>query len=370
MDTKNAKGKGSNRMCRAGKDGRLRVCPGQKDKRRVEQRNARRRLQSMVTSLNKRRAKFDEKVKTLNAEAVAQGQPPLDEKTLKAMEAKEVLLHADSVSYMRHSEYAHAAIKQMTADGKATDQTFKVKTTEGGETQWIPERAKLHQEIVREELEKAQNVPLDRQAVISGGLGGAGKSRLLKGQSGIDMSQYLVINPDDIKEIMAAKGMIPKVDGLTPMEASPLVHMEATHITMLMTEIAIGRGMNIIHDTTMANVPVTKGKIEDLRKAGYKNVRAIFVDITPESSGERANKRHLRGHNEYLMGIGQGGRLLPKHLTEAQQTDNPDFNSKNAEGFVEMLDSGYFDSFEAYDNDVHGREAIRLKSVNKSLNAA
>ena len=357
-------------MCRAGKDGRVRACPGQKNKDRVAKRNARRRFTDMTTSLNKRAAQFAEKVEQLNKEALAEGKPPLDADTLKAMEAKEVLLQASSVTYKRHAEYAHATISQMTKEGKSTDQVFKQRVTEGGETEWLPERAKLHLEIVREELEKAKNVPLDRQAVISGGLGGAGKSRILQNRSNLDLTQYLVINPDDIKEVMAAKGLIPKVDGLSPMEASPLVHAEASHITTLITKIAVSRGMNIIHDTTMANLPVTKGKIEDLRSAGYKNVRAIFVDITPESSGTRANKRHLRGHNEYLRGIGQGGRLLPKHLTELQRTDNPDYNSKNAEGFVEMLEGGYFDSHEAYDNDVHGRDPIKLKSVNKSLNAS
>lgn len=355
-------------MCRAGKDGRVRICPGQKDKVRLAKRNARRRFKDMATSLNKRQARFNEKVEQLNKEALEQGKPPLDADNLKAMEAKEVLLQADSITYKRHSEYAHATIAQMVKEGKATDQIFKRRVTEGGETEWLPERAQLHFEIVREELEKAKNVPLDRQAVISGGLGGAGKSRILQNRSGLDLSQYLVINPDDIKEIMAAKGLVPKVDGLSPMEASPLVHAEASHITTLITKIAVERGMNIIHDTTMANVPVTKGKIEDLRAAGYKSVKAIFVDITPESSGARAAKRHLRGHNEYLRGIGQGGRLLPKHLTELQRTDNPDYNSKNAEGFVEMEAEGYFDSWEAYDNDVHGRDPIKLKSVNKSVN--
>jgi predicted ABC-type ATPase len=357
-------------MCRAGKDGRVRICPGQKNKIKKDARNARRRLKDMTTSLNKRKARFEEKVERLNKEALAQGKSPLDEATLKEMEAKAVPLKASSITYKRHAEYAHATVKRLTEEGMATSNTFRTKTTKGGETVWMPERAKLHLEIVREELEKAKNVPLDRQAIISGGLGGAGKTTVLQTNSGIDLSQYITINQDDIKEIMAAKGMIPEVDGLTPMEASPLAHVEANHITLLITKIAVSRGMNIIHDTTMANVQITTSKINDLRAAGYTDVKAIFVDITPDTSGVRADKRHLDGHNDYLVGKGNGGRLLPKHLTELQRTDDPNFNSKNAEGFIEMDEAGCFDSWEAYDNDVHGRDPIKLKSVNKSLNAA
>ena len=65
-------------MCRAGKDGRVRICPGQKDKNRLAKRNARRRFKDMTTSLNKRQARFNEKVERLNKEALAEGKAPLD----------------------------------------------------------------------------------------------------------------------------------------------------------------------------------------------------------------------------------------------------------------------------------------------------
>ena len=42
------------------------------------------------------------------------------------------------------------------------------------------------------------------------------------------MSQYLMINPDDIKEEMARRGMVPEIEGLSPMEASDLVHEESS----------------------------------------------------------------------------------------------------------------------------------------------
>ena len=63
-----------------------------------------------------------------------------------------------------------------------------------------------------------------------GGLGGAGKTTILKGQANVDLSRYLMINPDDIKEEMAQRGLVPHIEGLSPMEASDLVHEESSAI--------------------------------------------------------------------------------------------------------------------------------------------
>jgi hypothetical protein len=45
-----------------------------------------------------------------------------------------------------------------------------------------------------------------------GGLGGAYKSTVLEKHAGIERSQYLTINPADIKEAMAERGLIPEVE--------------------------------------------------------------------------------------------------------------------------------------------------------------
>ena len=76
----------------------------------------------------------------------------------------------------------------------------------------------------------ASGVPNDHKAIIAGGLAGAGKTTVLEKHAGIDRSQYLTINPDDIKAEMAKRGMVPKVDGLSPMEASDLIHEESSYM--------------------------------------------------------------------------------------------------------------------------------------------
>ena len=80
-------------------------------------------------------------------------------------------------------------------------------TTDPDRQQWTAERDRIHGQIVREIYSEASAVPCEYRAIIAGGLGGAGKSTVLSEQLGIDRSQYLTINPDDIKEKMARRGL-------------------------------------------------------------------------------------------------------------------------------------------------------------------
>ncbi len=83
--------------------------------------------------------------------------------------------------------------------------------------------------------------------------GWAGKPTVLDEHAGIDRSQYLTINPDDIKEAMARRGLIPELDGLSPMEASDLVHAESSHVVKRLARRAMDDGKNIIWDITMSS---------------------------------------------------------------------------------------------------------------------
>ncbi len=90
-------------------------------------------------------------------------------------------------------------------------------------------------------MREAATCLVSGRAIIAGGLSGAGKSTVLDHYAGIDRSQYLTINPDDIKEKMADRGLIPQVDGLSPMEASDLVHEESSYIARRLALSGSGR---------------------------------------------------------------------------------------------------------------------------------
>jgi hypothetical protein len=69
---------------------------------------------------------------------------------------------------------------------------------------------------------------------IAGGLGGAGKTTVLEQHAGINSSGFPTINPDEFKEELARRDLVPDVPGLSPMEASSLVHQESSHIARML----------------------------------------------------------------------------------------------------------------------------------------
>jgi len=228
---------------------------------------------------------------------------------------------------------------------------------------WTPERTAVHETIISDYLAKSSDVPRDYKAVMAGGLGGAGKSTVLDLHAGIDQSQYLKINPDNIKEDLASRGLLPELDGVTPMEASDLAHEEASYIAKQLAGRAREQGINITWDITMSSLESTEKKIDDLRSSGYQQIVGVFVDIPIETSVARAEARHREGHEKYRAGEGFGGRLVRPELIYNQA--DSEWGSQNRRTFESLKPR--FDSWSIYDNSVDHR-APRL--IERSSNQA
>ncbi len=224
---------------------------------------------------------------------------------------------------------------------------------------WSPDRVAMHISIVTDRLAGAASVPRDGKAIIAGGLPGSGKTTVLRDQAGIDLSQYLTINPDEIKEEMARRGMIPELDGLSPMEASDLVHEEASAIAKQLARRALAEGVNVIWDVTMSSLESTEERISALRAAGYRRVEGVFVDIPIEVSVRRAEARHRADHEDYRAGIGLGGRYVPPEVIRSKA--DAEWGCKNRR-FYEAVKGG-LDRACRYDNSVDGRPAILAEEV-------
>jgi predicted kinase len=268
---------------------------------------------------------------------------------------------ADQPAPLTDAEYAEHVtdVRERLADayaaGKCTDRLF---TTDPDREQWTAERSREHAKIVDFFLARHQHVPHDRQAIIAGGLPGAGKTTVLGEHSGIDLSQYMIINPDDIKAELAGRGVVPSVDGLTPMEASDLAHEESSAIAKQLARKAVGLGMNLVWDITMSSETSTARRIDALRQAGYHRIEGIFIDIAPEVSVRRAEARHRADHEDYRSGTGLGGRYIAPEAVLAQA--DPEWGSKNRRQFEHVKNE--FDAYRRYDNSVDGRAPALAES--------
>lgn len=255
--------------------------------------------------------------------------------------------------YQDHTRDIEQRIGAALKDGLATDQQH---TLNGDGTTYTPERAALHKQIVDELAAKHRDVPSEGRAVIAGGLGGAGKSTVLGKFAGIDQSKFATVNPDDVKELMAERGMVPQVPGLSPMEAAALIHEESSTITNMLARRLYQDRKNVIWDITMSRRASVDKRLDELRSHGYDDIEAVFVDIPVETSVERALARHRRGLEKYRNGEGQGGRYVPPSIIRKAATAGA--SSANRQVFEELR--GRFDRWVMYDNSVTGRDPKRV----------
>ena len=76
-----------------------------------------------------------------------------------------------------------------------------------------------------------------------------------------------MINPDDFKQEMARRGMLPEIEGLSPMEASILL-MRISYLAKRLARRAEAEGKNLIWDITMATQDSTADRVRNLRESG------------------------------------------------------------------------------------------------------
>lgn len=215
---------------------------------------------------------------------------------------------------------------------------------------YSPERKALHNRLLREVLDKYKDVPCEAKVFMSGGISGAGKTTILS-KMGIDFQNYATVSSDDFKELLAREGAIPHVEGLTPMEASSLVHEESSHLADRLLLNLANQRKNLIYDFTMKSESTTMTRIGTLNNFGYQNkdIRIVFVDVPLSVSKGRAKTGYMVGLNNFDL----GGRWVPSFVADKQKAKTNRFNTANAETLVTMgskLEADGFPTPIVYDN--------------------
>lgn len=247
--------------------------------------------------------------------------------------------------------FVHRETQQAIDDGLETHIQFYNSST--GE--WDPKRAKIHEEILLEVMDKYKNTPNDRKVVFSAGLPGAGKTTVLTQYENLDINEWATISSDDFKELLAKKGLVPELEGLTSMEASTLVHEESSYLADELLKRLSSQGKNLIYDFTCKNEDSTLKRISKLQAYGYetKDMQFVFVDIPIDTAKERAKHRYLYGLNEGLEVERKnkqlkserkydeikpvlGGRFLPEDIIESSKPQNENYSSRNAETLIKL----------------------------------
>ena len=180
---------------------------------------------------------------------------------------------------------------------------------------WMAGRNREQGELVAEILREAGAVPRERRAVIAGGLPGAPKEAALE-RRGVDVSRYLAVSVDGVLTAMAARGLIPAVEGQSPLSAAVLAHAEAQYVAKRLALAAVNDGWNVILDVCLASRPSAESWAYALRFADYA-VTAMVADISIEESVTWSLTARQRGEEEYRRGRGYGGRPIPPEAVRA-----------------------------------------------------
>lgn len=256
-----------------------------------------------------------------------------------------------SIDANQRGLFVERETKQALDDGKSSyDQYYDVKKEE-----WSKERQVIHEELINQMLKQYESVPNDKQIVMSAGLPGAGKTTVLTRYENLNMEDWATISSDDFKEMLAANGHVPEIEGLTPMEASTLVHEESSYLADKLLEKLSSQGKNLIYDFTCKNEEKTKMRLSGLIDKGYetKNMQFVFVDIPVETAKERAKFRYVQGLNEGIENdhknkelefegkldeqrLTLGGRYLPEEVIDKSRPKGRIHSSINAEVLITL----------------------------------
>jgi predicted kinase len=260
-------------------------------------------------------------------------------------------------AYAAHVREVSKRLDDARAAGLRTEKLF---TLDPNHRKWTLERTHIHKSILDEKWQETAEVPCERRAIIAGGLGGSGKTTVLKEHVQVDQARYLTVDPDAFKKELADRGLVPDVPGLSPMEASSLAHEESSYLARQLAARALREGKNLIWDITMSSPSSAGMRVDELRAADYNRIDGVFVEIPIETSIARTEARHRRGCDLYLAGQGKGGRYVPPEIIRAQ-TDT-EFGSVNRRSFEEL--KGRFDHWAIYDNSIEGRAPILIDCDN------
>ena len=221
---------------------------------------------------------------------------------------------------------------------------------------WAADRVRQHDALLDEywQLYHGDSAPREGRAIIAGGVPGAGKTTVLKGQPAMQIQRYFNINPDDVKEVMVARSMIPGIAALSPMEASANAHEEASVLAKRLADRAYSQRINVVWDITMSTEASVRDRMTAMRNAGYGQIDGVFVDTPLETARSRVMQRWRRGQEMYWSGEGLGGRYVPGDFIDMSKPDRPGFSSRNQQIFEELRDR--FSSTVEYDSS--GAEPI------------
>lgn len=246
-------------------------------------------------------------------------------------------------------------------DGVSHPVDTLVKHTTGGHWEdgeyvgytWKPERIKVQDAILDKQFSKWESALPPKgekpKLVILGGRGGSGKSHFTDGGLGADSydkNKFIVIDPDAYKEELPEyKELVDKgseYGGLNAWE----VHEESSAMKKMALKRALGLGVNVVLDGTLAKYGSAKKVVDQFKAAGY-DIEGAYMHLPREKSAVRGISRGMRINKATGKA---SGRWVPIDMLIGMVD--------NEENFEKLIPD--FKKWSIYDNDVPMGEMPKL----------
>lgn len=224
----------------------------------------------------------------------------------------------DAVSFTDEQYHDHvAAVEETLARLRAGDvdsRTWYGRVARGWVV-WSADRRAQQRRLIRELWDaQAPAAARDGRMVLLCGVAGAGKTTIRRDPTkGLDRG-YVVVDPGEVVEAMAERGMAPRIDGLSPMEAGPLLHEEAWEIAERLAQLAYRERCNVLWEIPLNGPP--RSRVDAVTAAGYE-LHGVFADAPVDTARQRMLVRHRRAEEDYRNGRGHGGLFIPEVVHES-----------------------------------------------------
>ncbi|MFJ8017575.1 zeta toxin family protein [Streptomyces sp. NPDC096339] len=241
----------------------------------------------------------------------------------------------------------------------------------GRDLEWDRARMRMQSEVLeRFKAENAHRPQGGRAVLMTAGAPGAGKGftqerleawqhentdlgRELAAAHGLDLNDYVVLNPDDFKEAIFEAGGLPRLDPqsmalpfgreLTPAELSGLLHREASELRNQFEQWAREGGYNLLYDATLANHTAAADLLTGLRNEQYGHRVILSVEVPLEQSLAQNTNRWYQGRVKFERGEdAYGGRMSPDQMIKAlyAKTTTGSGRSIGRENAEKLADTG------------------------------
>jgi hypothetical protein len=206
-----------------------------------------------------------------------------------------------------HASQAQDGVEKALRAGRATWQAFTL--GHAGQV-WSLDRTILHDEILRDFMERQVDVPSSGEAVFLGGMPGAAKP---------EAPDHAVVSPEAFTRELAQRGKVPEVAGMSPLEASPLVHAEALYLAGQAARMLVERRKNLAWDVTMNDRANAEAWLHWLKAQDY-HVSGTFTDTPVGDSASDSATRYRSAMEGYRQGKNElGAHHVPRSAVLAME---------------------------------------------------